>query len=147
MFKNCCICERHVHSHSFYLTCSICHESTHLNCLPLVEKRDPLYTQRHLNNWYCTACVQSILPFNHFNDDDDFKEALNECFYEFTANIHVNDRILDVFDYNDDNDNSPMLDIDPDNNFYNQCSKQCNYYSINDLHKNCKAFDSTQQVN
>ena len=145
MFNGCNLCKRHVHSHSLYLVCSICAKRTHLKCLPKIGKNDELYTRRNTSLWYCTVCVESIFPFNHLHDDDEFVEALNEFDSHNAANPHVSDRLLNVFDYNDANENNPMLDIDPDNNFYNQCAKQCDYFSIEDFRKKCENIESNQR--
>ena len=114
MHNSCNLCNRHVHSHSYHLKCSLCHKLTHLKCLPLVSHTDTLYTQRHNDNWFCAKCLQSVFPFNHYHDDDDFNEAIKECqSYHNMKAINVSDRVFNVFDYNDENVNNPLLDIDP----------------------------------
>ena len=87
--------------------------------------------------------MQRIFPFNHFNDEDDFMEAVSELRTSYFDHTLVNDRILNVFDYNDGNENIPMLDVDPDNNYYNQSVMQCDYFSVEDFHKRCKDIDSS----
>ena len=34
------------------------------------------------STWYCPHCIQTILPFNHFDEDEDFFGAFNDYFSE-----------------------------------------------------------------
>ena len=42
-----------------------------------------------VNQWFCITCVSSALPFNHYEDETEYKEALS-------CNDHF-DRVLESF--------------------------------------------------
>ena len=76
IMSSCNICNRRVLKHAYQLKCCVCHSLVHIKCLPRVTKTDSIYIERESNNWSCTKCNQSIFPFNHFYDDDDFFSAV-----------------------------------------------------------------------
>ena len=131
----CNICVKRVQRHAFQLKCDYCHASVHLKCLPMVSKTDSIFVHRDTNVWYCTKCSESIFPFNCIDEDDDFTAALADLQnrqpiipYEILLN---QDRIFSPFELNE-NVEMPMMDIDPDIQFYNnQCIntlQSCDYY-------------------
>ena len=131
----CNICNKRVLNHCYHLQCSLCQASVHINCLPLVSKKDALYVNRNNNYWFCTLCIQNALPFNHYDDDDDFVSAILENkMIESSVTVDMlnnQDKIFIPFELNDD-DTSPLFDIDPDLQYYNAISNMnmtsCNYH-------------------
>ena len=69
----CSVCTRNVQQVGAHMKCINCKHLNHLNCVRLT--RDEAVNAR---NWYCPKCVQSILPFNHQNDDMEFRQAIIE---------------------------------------------------------------------
>ena len=72
--------------------------------------------------WFCKSCLSEELPFNHYDNDLDFYNALIDSSHNSTRiNFHdLNDKILMPFEMNDKyNTNIPLCDVDPDSNFYN----------------------------
>jgi len=134
---SCNICLRHVLRHSYHLSCTACKETVHLNCLPCVSKDDPLYTDRHVNSYYCSSCLKENFAFNSL-DDDEFILALSEMWtnqstipFDILCNQEL---IFSPFDLNE-NFKNPLHDIDPDIQFYNEhlmgSLQSCNYYLEN----------------
>jgi len=101
-------------------------------------------------SWFCSACLQSIFPFNHIADDDEFMAATSDSIDYLNLNF-------DPFTYDE---NRPLLnteDLDPDFNYYNNIpfvdscykltselvcqenGKQCSNFSI--LHANCRGLE------
>ena len=135
--NNCVLCCKHVHSHSYHIVCAVCHRPTHLNCLPLVHRDDPLYVNRKECPWYCMICTQQLFPFNHYDNDVDFINAVNwesnTCSSKFTV-AELNDQIDNVLNVTSNECIDPMTDTDPDCNFFNelhtnQSSADCRYYN------------------
>ena len=143
VIKLCNICNRRVHRHSHSLQCSICHSKVHIKCLPCFSVDDPVYSNRESNLWYCSLCVKSIFPYNHFDDDDEFKNAL--C-HEYNAPSlstleHATNKLLDPFDLDTDEIDNPLKNTDPDLfHLHNDSGvPACNYYtenSFNDKYDN-----------
>ena len=129
----CNICVKRVLPHSFHIQCSYCLDFVHINCLPYVSRNDPLYIERHSNAWLCTLCSKRIFPYNHFDDDVDFINALSEN-WEDELKISCEsfcDKVFVPFELNTD-EKSPLFDTDPDIHFYNTVHNlnlnNCNYY-------------------
>ena len=116
----CTICNRHVYTHSYKLRCSICTRFTHLNCLPNVNRDDRLYIDRESNGWYCSSCMKIALPFNHFDDDVDFINALIEPVNgkEKLFSL-IEKQLLNVNDNANYMPENPLSSTDPDMNFFN----------------------------
>ena len=128
----CNICQKRVLAHSYHLTCVSCEGVVHLNCLPKITRDDAIYTQRQLNQFYCTLCLNVILPYNHL-DDEAFFKAISEMQFKQTAvsfQILQNEELIfSPFDFNEKSD-TPLHDIDPDINFYSDkySLHSCDYY-------------------
>ena len=129
----CSVCNRHVHTHSYHLKCSICFLKTHLNCLPLVSKDDNLYVDRLRNNWFCMSCLKSALPFNHYDDDDEFVSAVsNDRSVGSKVLSMIDRRVVNAQNSEGDDVRGPLRDLDPDVNFFlnqSSVSYQSNYYT------------------
>ena len=131
----CNICFRRVLKHSLNIKCTVCKTAVHIKCLSDVTRQDPIYRYRDNNNWICTVCIQSVLPFNHFKDDDDFIDAvcdINNMAAKATFNLlHNQNKMFSPFDLNFEDDNQ-LHDPDQDINiFKNHCTslmKSCDYY-------------------
>ena len=149
---NCNICLKRVLPHAYKMQCTCCKELCHLKCLPMVSKKDSVYTNRTNNNWFCLRCTQSSLPFNHFHDDDDFIEALSSDWRKDLL-IPLNlikdlNKIFLPFDLNtDDNDNLPLHDADPDIQYYqtvcNNTLNSCDYHLEDSFNNKIASLDVT----
>ena len=94
----------------------------HLKCLPMVNKDDSIYVHRDSNVWFCTVCTRDIFPFNGTEEDDEFLEILAELQENYSLiplNILIDqNKIFTPFELNEDL-NLPLIDSDPDVQFYN----------------------------
>ena len=129
----------HSHKPRYIYICKCKH---HTKCVRLDKATDIS------SNWYCPPCIQTVLPFNHLDEDDDFcsavfEESLN-CSFRFHA---INNRIFSPFEINQDLD-TPFSEIDPDLQFYTETNyiqnMKCDYHiedSFNDLFS-CKKEDN-----
>ena len=125
----CCVCFCRIHSHDFKLECTLCHSLTHLSCLPHVNKNDSLYINRNSENWYCSVCTQSIFPFNHYDDDDDFIEALKGECNCVNLNSFACDKFLDVHEIDDVDMDNPLASIDSDIHYFqDNYTAKCKYF-------------------
>ena len=139
---SCNICKKQVQNHSFQLKCSSCRGKVHLKCLPVIDKHDSIYIHRESNVWFCTVCTQDIFPFNGIDDECEFLETLAE-FQQWDSLIPFDilvaqNKIFSPFELNEDL-NLPLIDSDPDIQFYNnQCNDSlylCNYYLEDSFNK------------
>ena len=99
-------------------------ESTHCGLGDFNEILDEYFSrqlQRHGNVFYCSLCLSEIFPYNHLSEEY-FDAAITESCegrplisFEILKNQEL---IFSPFDFND-NSNSPLHDIDPDIQFYN----------------------------
>ena len=71
MAKNCNVCNKRILSHSRVLKCINCTSECHISCCNLTAKDTTL-----IKEWLCIICISEILPFNHLDDDNEFKSAL-----------------------------------------------------------------------
>ena len=55
--------------------CDSCHNWTHLGCSPFTRLEYSAMSKSS-DDWYCSACLASIFPFYHFDNDIDFFFAL-----------------------------------------------------------------------
>ena len=93
-----------------------------------------------LNNqyiWYCSICLFSNLPCNHYINENEFRNAIYaidhfELHWDSLSEKHFN-----PFDFKDNESDIPLDDGDPDLNFYNKMfgsfSTICNYHDENSL--------------
>ena len=150
--NSCNICNKRVLSHAYRLQCTNCKKNVHLKCLPSVSKNDSIYLNRECEHWYCKKCVQSILPFNHFDDDVTFIEALSESWnYDPPVPFDlVNDhnKLFSPFDLNE-SETLPMHDVDPDLHFYqsacNNTLNACDYHLEDSFNKNISKLKINSQ--
>ena len=117
------------------MECSFCQDKVHLKYLPMVNKKDSLYSHRDSDVWFCTVCTKDIFPFNGIEEDHEFLETLAEL-HQLDSIIPFDilmdqNKIFSPFELNEDS-NLPLIDSDPDVQFYkNQCNyslHSCDYY-------------------
>ena len=72
--------------------------------------------------WFCTQCTKKILPFNHYEEDEDFLVVILENSITSSLipwdELTSDDKLFIPFELNDD-ESSPMTDLDPDVQYYN----------------------------
>ena len=127
----CTICKQNILTHSRSISCSLCMMIFHVNCLPnMMEIMDAGYL-----NWLCNYCTGTEFPFNNVMDDNDFIVNMNE-FFGNEKFMTLEQISFNPFNNSHDEDefNEPLLDIDPDlqyfNNFANlqNYGENCHYY-------------------
>ena len=73
------------------------------------------FIQRHLNQFYCTLCLNVILPYSYL-DDEAFFEAISEMQLKQTTvsfqKLQNQKLVFSPFDFNIKSD-TPLHDIDP----------------------------------
>ena len=94
--ETCQVCNKKVQSFSHNKQCSKCLVKYHTKCINL--NKDEALTEF----WYCRYCVQTIFPYNHFDDDDDFYSAVIEGMLDCSFRLHeINSKIFTPFEIND----------------------------------------------
>ena len=144
----CPICRRHVLPHAKQAKCCICLYNYHMKCLTL-EPEVYEYIQENNSTWYCQMCITEILPFNHNENEDVFMCDIN-CIDTCSRTIEqLSELIFNPFELNMDDHYSPLYDVDPDMNYYNELDSHiglnCNYYFDNSfpcaIHEKLKETD------
>ena len=138
MNKYCNICIRRILSHAKTIKCIICLETCHIKCITL-NPEEQLNLLAQPPSWYCATCIGNTSPFNHFIDDDEFYQSLftKDYLMPFMSNLPG-----DMFSHIDitlNNHESPLDDIDPDLNYYNELhflnGVNCSYLNEDSLKK------------
>ena len=116
---NCYICNHRICSSAFVKTCSICSNVCHTLCLSGVSKFDEFY-KYETPEWMCTYCIYDCLPFVCIDDENLFMETLLELRDDiFTLSLQeLNEKIFNPFELNQDSLSDPLMDVDPDNNYF-----------------------------
>ena len=128
----CKTCYKRILSHSKILTCNLCQCSYHINCISITREEYDHLSQAG-SEWFCIQCMESILPCNHPDDDEDFIVMLYDMFAEkpLSPDI-VQNMVFNPFKTNDDV-RVPLFDVDPDIQFYTDMNylniRTSNYYS------------------
>ena len=124
----CKLCQSKIPRQGYRMTCIICLGNYHMNCITLC----PIEQQRLRDDalsWYCSSSNESILTFNHNKEDIDF---LASVFEVDKRTLFTSEKIFHLFELNESETNSRLIDIDPDVNFFNEInhhvSNTCNYY-------------------
>ena len=124
-------------NHDLKLKCFSCHHSYHLKCITSIDRNDSIYINRDAEPWLCIECSTSILPFNHYFDDDDFIKALHE---EYDINLNDCNKLFNVLDLSV-TESSPLYDIDPDVHYYKTASllhnTECKYFTESRFNNEC----------
>ena len=107
--KICKTCHRKVQSFNKHVQCKNCKYKHHSTCVRL--DKDSCNVS---STWYCPHCIQTILPFNHIDEDEDFFSAVMEQRLNCSFRFHeMNSRVFVPFEINQDS-NTPFTEIDPD---------------------------------
>ena len=136
----CKTCHIKVQSFSKHVLCKNFNYKHHATCVRLDRESYNISP-----TWYCPHCVQTILPFNHFDEDEDFFGAVMEQRLNCSFRFHeMNGRVFVPFEINQDS-NTPFSEIDTDLQFYTESNyiqnTNCDYYledSFNDCFSECK---------
>ena len=113
----CNLCKKNIRSFQYYFTCVACKSRYHYQC---INRSRQDYDNEDRSDYFCFKCLENELPFNHFNDDLDFYNALSELWYENDIDFHeFDDKVFIPFEINEHfNTNMPLCDTDPDTNFF-----------------------------
>ena len=104
----------------------------HKNCTGLWDEDFEFATQNF--PWYCKSCTEGLFPFNHFDEEVDFLEAIDDMFYhDAVVKLSLKTKLFNPFDMNEENEILDYQgDLDPDKCYFNQYSdrliKNCNYF-------------------
>ena len=77
IMDNCPICNQKILRHAKFIICTICDMSHHLKCLSIVDDVRAEFV-KNVKTWYCSICIQDILPFNGLEDEEEFKSVVLE---------------------------------------------------------------------
>ena len=105
-----------------------------MKCLPFIDRFVPIYVEKNTNIWFCTVCTKYRFPFNHYDDDNNYDQAIFDINNMYSCNMSIQElriRAFVPFDLNEDI-RTPFVESDPDiqsflgaiiNNL-----KSCDYY-------------------
>ena len=114
MYEKCKRCRGNILSHTIYMECCVCKYKMHLQCIPISRNEyDELLGKS--DEWIYPLCLPGILPFNHYEDDTDYCDALMYMFYgigHFSVRFQENTFI--PFELTDFDKRLPIFYIDPD---------------------------------
>lgn len=142
---NCPVCLKRVLSHSQSIYCTFCKNYIHKNCL-----LDPeiLELAQNDENWVCSVCLSNQLPFNHFDNDDEFMSNLDSICTNSKLNVpFLKDKIFNVLENDDLNTLLSIDEIDPDFQFFNDKNyfdniSNCHYYTESSFMSKFSSMDS-----
>ena len=134
----CSICKFSVHNNHKAILCDICHFWTHLKCSSF-SHNEYIALSNSPEPWFCSSCIISLFPFNHFEDDTDFYFSL----FDFTSDSFNTELLKDKYfnPFLDDPQSRHLLlnsDIDPDSNVFTKNSQllsNCIYLTSNEFNK------------
>ena len=78
MALKCRRCSCNILRHSLKTDCSLCGGSLHIACVPMSRDEYTVHVYT-VDNWICTLCCGDLFPFNHFEDELSFIDAIMEC--------------------------------------------------------------------
>ena len=132
LFSSCNLCSKRIRLHQYYLNCTSCHYRYHYQC---VNRTRSEFDNEDKNGYLCYKCLEGELPFNHFDQDFDFFNALSEFWFQGnTLDFRqLGEKLFVPFEINEHfNLNIPTCDADPDTNFFNDMhnpgSVTCDYH-------------------
>ena len=83
------------------------------------------------SQWYCVECTSEIFPYDHIDDEMCLLEV-NGIDVGTRTIESLSELLFNPFETNTDESYSPLNDIDPDIQFFNDLdyhmSLNCNYY-------------------
>ena len=102
-----------------------------MKCLTL-QTDEMEYIQENLIVWYCQSCITEVFPYNNIELDEVFVSEVN-CIETSNMSIEsLTELLFNPFELNSDDHYSPMFDIDPDMNYYNELDShialKCKYH-------------------
>ena len=113
------------------MSCLVCQSKCHLKCISLHEEE--LSSIVNDSSWYCMQCISSALPFNSIDDDDEYIQALSSKDHFELNWDRLYEKLFNPLSIEDNELESPLDDIDPDSNFYNdlvyQSASLCKLYT------------------
>ena len=116
------------------------------NCTLLTKTEFDDFMQSGSQDWTCRICAESLFPFNHAVENEDFWIILDEFYNVSVLNnpAAMHKKIFNPFELNEDNEYIPGVDIDPDNLYYNDIS-----YSMQSTYNYCSedSFNELFQKN
>ena len=118
--NTCNLCLKRMQSHNYYLSCLSCDCVYHYQC---VNRTRDEYLSEDKSSYFCYKCLETELPFNHYDDDLDFLNALSELWYTKSEIDfrELDEKLFIPFEINEKyNINMPLCDTDPDSNFFNE---------------------------
>ena len=74
-------------SHSVFIECANCHHVYHVKCIN--ADRDDFISNAP---WYCIYCLQTILPFNHIEDSQEFLLSDHGMCFRSSLSVSWNER-------------------------------------------------------
>ena len=126
--------------HSYTIYCVCCQREVNRNCTVLSP--DEFALARNNSHWYCKLCNEDIFPFNHIENDSEFRQALHDFNTSQCLDpLDPDSEIFDPFEINDDSDHIVEYqgELDPDKNYFNQfsyhLSQSSNYYCEDSFNK------------
>jgi exonuclease III len=113
ILNSCVLCSRDVLQLQERILCGSCKKWVHSKCTNHKYELCCI-------DWLCQMCLESLLPFNHIEDDTEFKNVL----FNYTTGRPINTLIIknDTQLLLTQSFNVGNMDIDPDNHFYQECS-------------------------
>ena len=140
--KICKTCHRKVQSFSMYLQCQNCNHKQHIQCVRLDNDACNI-----THSWYCPPCIQTILPFNHFDEDEELFGAVVEQRLSCSFQLHkMNSRVFVPFEINQEL-NTRVSDFDPDLQLYIETNYLQNMkydYCLEDSFSDCFSESKTR---
>ena len=141
--SKCSECAKSINSTARKKKCCVCYQYYHTLCIPQVTKFDDFYVNT-TDDWICTQCLQFNLPFNHFDDDDLFIEAISELSkvsYAECLKLELDGMIFNPFELNSEFELNPLINMDPDTQFFNHvggCHISSDYYLEDAFNDKCQ---------
>ena len=118
---------------------SMCNAKTaNVSIIPHIWEKDSCNIS---STWYCPYCIQTILPFNHFDKDKDFFGAVMEQRLNCSFRFHeMNSRVFVPFEINQDS-NTQFTEIGPDLQFYTESNDTNLFISGHDIETLCNKIN------
>ena len=142
MYEKCKRCRGNILSHTIYMGCCVCKYKIHLQCIPISRNEyDELLGKS--DDWICPLCLTEILPFNHYEDDTNYCDALMDMFYGIDHfSVRFQENIFIPFELTDFEKRLPIFDIDPDLHFFQNINRDMfqisKYYMEDPFNEKCQ---------
>ena len=118
-------------------------------CLPTTPHHDWNLNSGKYKDWICPKCIQTALPFAHFDDEEEFLDTIADLAPSHStislAKLREQDLIFNPFEVNDEPTDLLFDDIDPDLQYYNQqlnpFLQTCDYFSEHTFNQKLSCMD------